>query len=120
MPIKHGIGTGAASSGGPQSTVSINCVSHTAHMLPHFCKWLQKHNTNTLLLHNHQWTNECHTHEGTYMTSTTVTLGTDNHYASHKHEHHAHFNVNVWPDIRDTVIVLSATIICWKQLYRAV
>jgi len=112
-PIKHGIGTGATPSEGPQNTVSINCISHISQILPQFCKWLHKHASNTMFLHNPQWTNACHTHEATYMTSTTVTLGMVNHYAIHKHEHQGHFNVNVWADItRDTVMVISATIIC--------
>jgi hypothetical protein len=62
-----------------------------------------------------------HTHESTYMTSTTLTLSTDNHYAIHKHDDQAHFYANIWADIiRDTVMVLSATKVCWKQFYWAV
>jgi hypothetical protein len=55
------------------------------------------------------------------MTSTTLTLSMDNHYAIHKHDDQAHFNVNIWADIiRDTVMVLSAIIIYSKQFYWAV
>ena len=75
-------------------------VFHIVHIFSHnsangYINTLQ----NMLFLHNHQWTNECYTHEGTYMTCTTITLGMDNHYAIHKHEDHALFNVNVWVDI---------------------